>query len=398
MKELLFQAIESVEKAKNAFCRYITGNDTGKTGSHQSGYYIPKEAAKALFGREVHKGENADKSIEIKWQDDFITDSRFIYYGTGSRNEFRITRFGRNFPFVDDECVGDLLIIAQNNEEEYSAYVLSSDVDIDGFFAYFNISPENINHLIKKEQGANSDVQLGMLLDKFVTKFTEFPATEEMASGARNCYNKAYNITDDIINRKPDEILLKWVDAEYMLFKKMEDKIYAPLLKANFHDVNSFVESANKILNRRKSRAGKSLEHHLSKVFSTAQLRFEEQVVTEENKRPDFIFPDGKCYHNFNFPANLLVSLAAKTTCKDRWRQVINEANRIELKHLFTLQQGISKNQLKEMADEHVQLVVPSKYISSFPKEYQPTLMGLSTFVSFVKEKQKETPQRYFVF
>ena len=34
---------------------------------------------------------------------------------------------------------------------------------------------------------------------------------------------------------------------------------------------------------------------------------------------------------------------------KDRWRQVLNEADCIETKYLFTLQQGISKNQLREM-------------------------------------------------
>lgn len=54
------------------------------------------------------------------------------------------------------------------------------------------------------------------------------------------------------------------------------------------------------------------------------------------------------------FPANKLVFLGAKTTCKDRWRQVLNEADRIETKYLFTLQQGISKNQLREMKHEHL--------------------------------------------
>ena len=119
------------------------------------------------------------------------------------------------------------------------------------------------------------------------------------------------------------------------------------LFSQPFKDVSSFVDLANKILNRRKSRAGKSLEHHLASVFDASKIIYEEQVITEENKRPDFIFPDGQCYHNFSFPDALLVSLAAKTTCKDRWRQVINEADRIPEKHLFTLQPTISKNQLR---------------------------------------------------
>lgn len=51
--------------------------------------------------------------------------------------------------------------------------------------------------------------------------------------------------------------------------------------------------------------------------------------------------------------------LGAKTTCKDRWCQVLNEADRIPNKHLFTLQRGVTRNQLQEMKDEHLTLVVP---------------------------------------
>ena len=126
------------------------------------------------------------------------------------------------------------------------------------------------------------------------------------------------------------------------------------------------IDFANSILNRRKSRAGKSLEHHLATIFSANRLHYEQQIVTEGNKRPDFIFPSGKAYHDIVFPTKDLVFLGAKTTCKDRWRQILNEANRIKDKYLFTLQQGISKNQLSEMKSEHV------------PWSYQKHIVSLS--------------------
>ncbi|MCQ4899408.1 type II restriction endonuclease [Phocaeicola vulgatus] len=144
--------------------------------------------------------------------------------------------------------------------------------------------------------------------------------------------------------------------------------------------------------NRRKSRAGKSLEHHLATIFTAAQLEYEEQAVTEDNKKPDFLFPNGKAYHNMLFPANKLVFLGAKTTCKDRWRQVLNEADRIETKYLFTLQQGISKNQLREMKHEHLKLVVPASYRTSFDKEFQPEIETLASFIKMVKLKQNNNP------
>ena len=142
MSEILNSAIRSVQQSEAAWCRFITGNDTGTTGSHQAGFYIPKCASKLLFDEPGRKGENKEKTVQIKWQDDFVTESSMKYYGQGTRNEYRVTRFGRGFPFLQDDNVGDLLIIAKFTEEDYEGYVLSSDEDIDDFFACFNLSPD----------------------------------------------------------------------------------------------------------------------------------------------------------------------------------------------------------------------------------------------------------------
>ena len=151
------------------------------------------------------------------------------------------------------------------------------------------------------------------------------------------------------------------------------------------------------LFDRRKSRAGKSLEHHLADIFTKNELVFEEQAVTEDNKKPDFLFPNAECYHNLQFPADDLIVLGAKTTCKDRWRQVLNEADRVDVKFLFTLQQGISKNQLREMHDSNLILIVPQKYIASFPQEYQAEIKDLSRFIQMVKKKQESLPKYYII-
>lgn len=335
-------------------------------------------------------GSNADIFIKIKWQDGYVTDSRIVYYGTGTRNESRITRFGRGFEWLREEHVGDLLVVAQQYQEIYDAWVLSTEDDIDGFLSYYNLSPEDTNKVIQKVEEERPDEVLYGKLTDFISQISDFPETTMMAKTARDCYNQAYKLNDDNIAAKPDDVLLKWVDTEYALFRMVEQKVYMPIIEKPFKDVPSFVDLANKILNRRKSRAGKSLEHHLASVFDASKIIYEEQVITEENKRPDFIFPDGQCYHNFSFPDALLVSLAAKTTCKDRWRQVINEADRIPEKHLFTLQPTISKNQLREMTDERVHLVVPRDYIKNYPVEYRSSIIDLSQFIGFVREKETE--------
>lgn len=74
-----------------------------------------------------------------------------------------------------------------------------------------------------------------------------------------------------------------------------------------------------------------------------------------------------------------------KTTCKDRWRQVLNEGQRVPRKHLITLQRGISRNQLSEMVDAKVTLVVPSSLHRDYPKDSPMPLLGIDSFVDEVR-------------
>lgn len=299
---------------------------------------------------------------------------------------------------MNDDNVGDLLVLARFDIDYYEAFVLQTDEDIDDFFSYFNLSYDKTNQIIDVNQKELPEQKLLSLINNFVALYADFPDTRIMAKGARTCYNDANGVLIRNIINTPDEILLGWLDTEYTLFKYMEEKVYSDITTKPFKSIDAFVAMANEVLNRRKSRAGKSLEHHLADIFIKNDLLFEEQVITEENKKPDFVFPNGECYHNLAFPGELLTVLGAKTTCKDRWRQVLNEADRVDDKYLFTLQQGISSNQLKEMQDYNLHLVVPHKYLTSFPKEYRSGICDLSSFIVLVKERQEKMPKHYIMF
>lgn len=390
MHEILQEAIELVNNSTEAYCHYITPNDIGITGGHQCGYYFPHWAEKMFYGRDMIKGSNHDVRIRIRWQKDFDTQSRAVYYGTGTRNENRITNFGRGFEFMQEAYLGCLQIVTKNEADEFDCYVLSIQDNIDDFMATFNLDVTKRNQKIDKGGAIVSpEARIQEAIKTIVGQVNDFPETTVMAQFARDIVNGAQRYTDTIVRNNCDKIILEWLDVEYQLFGSIEEKIYRSTYTHPFSNCQALIDFSNSILNRRKSRAGKSLEHHLASVFNVSKLRFEEQVVTEGNKKPDFIFPDGECYHNFEFPADKLTMLGAKTTCKDRWRQVLNEANRIPNKHLFTLQQGISKNQLKEMADEHLTLVVPKKNIEVFHPEFRDSILSLENFIQMVKERQK---------
>lgn len=55
--------------------------------------------------------------------------------GSGTRNEYRLTRLGKNFPFFQEDNVGDLIIICQIDSDDYSGFILSADEDIEDFLA-----------------------------------------------------------------------------------------------------------------------------------------------------------------------------------------------------------------------------------------------------------------------
>ena len=58
------------------------------------------------------------------------------------------------------------------------------------------------------------------------------------------------------------------------------------------------------------------------------------------------------------------------------------KADRIDEKHLLTLQEGVSENQFQEMVDAKVRLVVPAKIIESYPKSIRPHLQTLESFIA----------------
>lgn len=383
---LATRAIEAVNSSTQAFCKFLSANDTGVTGAHQAGIYITKSAVSILFNTPGVKGNNLDRLVKIKWQDDFITDSRFIYYGSGTRNEYRITRFDRGFPFLKPEHTGDLFVFIKLSEDDYSAYILQTEDEINEFLNSFGMSPSDTGTLISKPS-VSGENRVKNEMWRFISTLTvDFPTSEIMASKAREIFDSVYNSRDEII-QNPDKRILSWTAAEYQLFRNLEYLRYAVLLRRNYDSVEQFIADASMVMNRRKSRAGKSLELHLAAIFDGNNLLYTAQPRTEGNRRPDFIFPGLYSYHSQSWPAENLVFLGSKTTCKDRWRQILNEADRIEVKHLFTLQQGISPQQLDEMAEEKVILVVPEPYIKTYPQDKHNSIWSLKKFIEYTKEK-----------
>ena len=83
-------------------------------------------------------------------------------------------------------------------------------------------------------------------------------------------------------------------------------------------------------------------------------------------------------------------ALAAKTTLRDRWRQVLEEADKVTpIKHLLTLQEGVSDSQFAQIQEAGVQLVVPQPLHDRYNSSIRPNLMTFEQFITEVRLLQQ---------
>lgn len=215
-----FQAIQSVLNGQKAYCKFLSGNDTGLTGAHQAGIYISKPSISILFDTPGEKGSNKEKWVKIKWQNDLVTDTRFIYYGQGTRNEYRITNFGRGFPFLRPEYTGALFVLVQRSSEDYQGFFLNTEDEINQFLDAFGISPTETNGLIEMTQ-VRPEAREKAEFDRFIESLdTDFPLSEAMSAAARHIQDKVYDHAEYALTN-PDVKLLDWTDMEYKLFRAL---------------------------------------------------------------------------------------------------------------------------------------------------------------------------------
>ncbi len=245
---------------------------------------------------------------------------------------------------------------------------------------------------IEYEEEDNQDL-LSMVLKRFEGRF---PNTVSFSQFARSRVMDVDPIGD------PDRTLIKWFDMEEKLFYLLEQHSICERLKIGFYDgktvdADGFLRFSLSVQNRRKSRAGLSLENHICALLDANGIAYSHTPITENKSKPDFIFPDIKCYRNKMFPDDNLMMLGAKSTCKDRWRQVLAEAERIERKHLLTLEAAISTYQTDEMAEKKLQLVIPRSIHKTYTEKQRAWLYSVSDFLKEARNNQNQTDYAFML-
>ena len=185
----------------------------------------------------------------------------------------------------------------------------------------------------------------------------------------------------------PDEALMRAIETEYHLFQSVKRIVCQNVVAGRlFKNIDEFIQTALSILNRRKARAGRSFENHVEHLLTEAGIPHKMRPALGTDGRPDILIPSEEAYLDLSWPENRLFVIGLKTTCKDRWRQVLNEGRRVQAKHILTLQQGITGNQLKEMQEAKIPLVVPKSLHNKYPKDWQSAILDVQGFIATVKQ------------
>lgn len=385
--------------------------ETNPEMSHQHEYNA-KKPMDQIFGTDVPRKEFDATFLYMEDESTINASGKMTWYDsrykhptrTEWRFYFQTTEVSRNAKAGDSLFICKktddtlLIIIAKKNSTiESQLYWLFgfSGMDTEKFVSKteFNNGNEQVEFAVRmileqigiEYEDHSIETYLEPMLDEF---HGEFPTTKEFSAFARKTIKDA----DPVEN--PDDTLVKWVNREEALFKLMEQHLIKERIREGFLDngdvdVEAFIRFSLSVQNRRKSRAGLSLENHVEALLQSQKIMYSHTPVTENKSKPDFIFPHIDAYRDKTYPQIDLMMLGVKSTCKDRWRQVLSEADRIEHKHLLTLESAISENQTNEMKDKKLQLVLPLPIHETYTQDQRVWLYSVKAFLNEVKEKQK---------
>ncbi|WP_230631630.1 type II restriction endonuclease [Sphingomonas sp. Leaf37] len=274
------------------------------------------------------------------------------------------------------------------------ALVLADTLDLPADFVAGVFEPEAAlaaeRERILDFAGEATAAWLGGTIAQFATANAALPSTAVLARMAREQYLAGHHLAtlDPFLIENPGDTVREISRTiEWELFRKFQrreraielvrtilgdtpgDVTVTAVIRSlidNIGEVDRLMLSASQ---QRKSRAGYSFEHQIEAMLAAGAVPFEKQVVMDAKKRPDFILPSlARFVKPVPGAANGLI-LSAKTTLRERWKQVQREMAGGDL-FLATVDENVAANAIEDMATLGIVLVVPEALRMSRSTEY----------------------------
>ncbi|WP_445679990.1 type II restriction endonuclease [Radicibacter daui] len=395
----------------------------GKRQNNQAGIYIPKEQRDSGFfpplaakqREQADAGQIYEVFIETVWPQSGpgLRQSRLVNYRSKGE-ETHLTR-------VPGSCFIDLLPasllimgrVRGGNEPLYECLTIDSgspenDLVEETFalhadFLVGTFEPESVRAGEREKILSFAEqviaAWLAGTIESFAKSHAAMPATIDLARLAQQAFLKKHSpaAIDPFALERPGDVLREISrDIEWDIFREFQRReravalvrivlgdapkklSLADVIRAlvdEFPQIDALLLSASQ---QRKSRAGYSYEHHIEAMLKGGNIPFEKQVIIEAKKRPDFILPSLGFIDSGREDAKSGMILSAKTTLRERWKQVQREMGNRRL-FLTTVDENIAGNAIDDMASLGVSLVVPERLLESRETEYR----GHSNVMSF---------------
>ncbi|MFZ4535011.1 type II restriction endonuclease [Propionivibrio sp.] len=408
---------EWITKSSRLLIKKLSRNDCSwaddRLNGHQNGVYIPREIREAGFFPTL-RNENPKKPHI------YISKIKTFWPATGEIKESCLRHFSNkgtemHFTVVPKDefagltpaslLVGGLLqepigdskywfMTIDSASEEAELLETQFDLGVEFHCALFEpkevfkIQIDETEELINE---LNEAIRTG-ILERFVALLSRMPTPEYFALEAQRrflCLNGLELLDPYAITCPGDALMTISRDIEYALYKRAERRYRAAeviriinnrgsdlvtSVVLGYPELDATFLSASQ---QRKSRAGRSFEQHIARLFRDGCISFQEQAVMG-GRRPDFVLPNLITLKSNKRTFNEALILSAKTTLRERWKQLVMEKFNCAL-FFATVDDRVSDEAISDMNKQGIQLVVPE----SLKNSKEACYAGKSNVISF---------------
>lgn len=405
-----------IKKLSRNDCGWADGSENG----HQNGVYIPRAIRESDFFPQL-KNINQDKphifesqfktlwpaigEIKLSNLKHYSNKGTEMHFTGVPKGEFSgLTPASLMIGGILREPVDDIhhwFMIVDSASEEVE--LLEAMFDLGADFHYGLFDPADALKIQKDETEQLVD-ELSVALKTgslaaFIVSVSKMPAPETLAAEAQRAFLQQHHLEDlnpYEMSTPGDAIMKISRDIEYSLYKRAERRYRAAeviriitsggtdivsSVVRGFPDLDATFLSASQ---HRKSRAGRSFEQHISRLLRDGRIAFEEQAVTG-GRRPDFVLPSLVVLKAKKRAFDEAMVLSAKTTLRERWKQVTMEKFNCAL-FLATVDDRVSSAAIDDMNNQGIHLVVPESLKKSKETCYNGKI-NVITFREFFDEE-----------
>lgn len=405
-----------LSRAREVLVKKLSNNDRDwaqRASKHQAGVYIPVDQRDGGFFPKLEAKARANPAADVIREVYFITSwpqvgeerrSRLVNY-TSKGGETHMTVLPK--AAFSDLGPASWLVMAPRSNNPGDGYVCltidSSSDAADLLVQTLDLGPDFVVGVLRPEAvtARERDLILGFAeevaqawlagdIARFSADRAVMPATAELAALARSRFLQGHRLQslDPFVLETPGDAIREISRViEWELFRDFQRRERAvELVRALFGDqprdldmravIRLLVDGVGEIdrimlsaSQQRKSRAGYSFEHQIEAMLEAGNIPFGKQVVIEARKRPDFVLPSLRHLQKvLEGPGRGLI-LSAKTTLRERWKQVEREMRGSDL-FLATVDETVAANAIEDMASMNITLVVPESLKRSKSTEY----------------------------